>query len=375
MQRRKFLEKHGIDAYIIHDTTENPSLLYAAGTEFPDPVTYIIKPGETVLAVSPLEHSRAKQEASADRVINTANYREHNEKGDTLVNLLKGLELVEIGVPKEFPVGKARELQEEGLSVKPVEDPYREERREKTSDEIEYLETAQQATEKAMKHVKEVLESSSVKDGTLFHDERPLTSSRMKKEIRELLVAKNCTVPEETIVAAGEQSPQPHRTGSGSLKPGQPIIVDIFPRHRNSYFGDMTRTFCKGEPSEKLLEMHRAVKEALEASLETVEAGRDASQVYGKACDVLEEHGFSTLRSNTETGSGFMHSLGHGVGLELHEEPRLSDESVELAEGNVVTVEPGLYIPGFGGVRIEEMIVVEENGYRNLNSMGRGFRV
>jgi Xaa-Pro aminopeptidase len=159
--------------------------------------------------------------------------------------------------------------------------------------------------------------------------------------------------------------------GSGPIAPGEPIVLDLFPRDRETgCYADMTRTFVVGTPPDELVEYHRAVKEVLDRSLEAIEPGKDGSELNRLASEQFEARGYRTLLSK-EPGEvlleGFFHSLGHGVGLEVHELPVLGRvPGQELVAGDVVTVEPGLYRQGFGGCRLEDLVLVTENGAENL---------
>ena len=158
-----------------------------------------------------------------------------------------------------------------------------------------------------------------------------------------------------------------HERGSGPLPAGEPIIVDIFPRDKGTrYHGDLTRTFCRGEPDETVREWYDLTAEAKAAALDAIEPGVTGAAVHGAACDVYEDAGWPTLRADPTAETGYIHSTGHGVGLEVHELPRLAPDGGELAPGHVVTVEPGLYDPAVGGVRIEDLVVVTEDGSENL---------
>ncbi|MFP4038858.1 MAG: M24 family metallopeptidase [Candidatus Nanohaloarchaea archaeon] len=376
------LEEKGLDAYLIRDDASNPGLYYATKFDAPDPVVYLYTPDKDLLLVSPLEYSRAEEEASVDEVVKTSRYRE----GDTRENVdareqifrafLEDQEIEGIGVPGDFPLKLAEDLRDT-QRLETVKDHIMEKRKLKTGEELENIREAQKATEKAMEHARSVLKEAEIQGEGLIYREEKLTSELLKREIKHFLIDEDCSVPEETIAASGKDAAKPHATGSGAIRPGEPVIIDIFPRHDSKYFGDMTRTFVKGEPDEEVREMYEAVTEAYEKSLKVLSTGSgvEASELYGEACDVLEEHGFSTLRSDPDTDSGFIHSLGHAVGLELHEPPRLSGNSEKLEEGMVLTVEPGLYVPGVGGVRVEDMVVVKDDGFEKLNSMGRGLEV
>jgi Xaa-Pro aminopeptidase len=211
-----------------------------------------------------------------------------------------------------------------------------------------------------------LIESATVIEGVLHHDGDPLTSERVRREIELTLVREGCAL-DETIVACGADAANPHDRGSGPLYADESIVVDIFPRDTETrYHADMTRTFVKGEPSGTLQEWFDLTDEARSAALDAVEPGVTGAAVHEAVCDVYEDAGLPTLRTDPETETGFIHSTGHGVGLDVHERPQVSPDGAELEPGNVVTIEPGLYDPDVGGVRIEDLIVVTEDGYENL---------
>jgi len=193
------------------------------------------------------------------------------------------------------------------------------------------------------------------------------------------LLRHNCAA-DGTIAAGGPQGADPHERGHGPLKAGESIIVDIFPRDLSTrYYADMTRTFVKGEPNEGLQKMYDAVLESQEAALSMIKAGINGRDVHRKVADILHEAGYKTNVHDQEPGKplteGFFHGTGHGVGLEIHEAPRIAPVDEELIPGDVVSVEPGVYDPEVGGVRIEDLVVVNEDGCRNLTSYPKEFVV
>jgi Xaa-Pro aminopeptidase len=218
-----------------------------------------------------------------------------------------------------------------------------------------------------MARAEELLRTATVADdGTLRHDRDPLTSERVAESIEVTLLREGCAL-DETIVACGSDAADPHDRGSGPLAAGESIIVDIFPRDKaTGYHSDMTRTFVKGEASDELRAWHDVTDEARAAALSAVEPGATGTEVHDVVCDVYESAGHPTLRSDPSTETGFIHSTGHGVGLDVHELPRVSPGGGELEPGHVITIEPGLYDPAVGGVRIEDIVVVTEDGHENL---------
>jgi Xaa-Pro aminopeptidase len=176
-------------------------------------------------------------------------------------------------------------------------------------------------------------------------------------------------------VACGEEGCDPHNQGSGPLAPDQPIIIDVFPRDtRSRYFADITRTVVKGRASAQVRRMYEAVAAGQAAALADIRDGVAADMVHRKVQATLEGFGFRTGEENGRM-QGFFHGTGHGLGLEIHELPRVSKLPVALRSGHVVTVEPGLYYPGHGGVRIEDVVVVTGTGCRNLTTYPKTLEV
>jgi Xaa-Pro aminopeptidase len=235
----------------------------------------------------------------------------------------------------------------------------------KTPEEIEKIRQAQRVNEKGMKKAVDMIKKSTVRDGVLYYGEKPLTSELLQREI-ELVFIRNGHDATDTITAAGPRSADPHFTGEGPVRANEPIVIDIFPFGKKSrYFADMTRTVVKGRPSKEIKKMYDLTLEAQEIALGAIREGVTGKSVNDLVCDFYEKHGYGTTRTKAKTG--YIHSVGHGVGLEIHEGPRLGESgTAPLRAGMVVTVEPGLYDPKVGGVRIEDMVVVTKDGCENL---------
>ena len=372
-----------------HDAT----VYYLSGFLAPDPVICLRAADKRYLVVSALEYGRAEKEAPVDELISfdelelTRLARELKSGARAFAaataKLLQklGAEGSPVTVPPHFGVAYADELRARGFKIEPNGRHFADLRRVKTQEEISHIEEAQRATEEACAHAVGILKESEVAGGgTLRWRGETLTSELLRAEIEVEILRSGCTADEGTITAGGAQAADPHERGSGPLKAGEAIILDIFPRSQESrYYADMTRTFVKGEPRDELEKMYDAVLEAQETALSMIRAGVNGRDVHDKVSDILHERGYKTSKHAQQPGEplteGFFHGTGHGVGLELHESPRISTVDEELRAGDVVTVEPGLYEPGVGGVRIEDLVVVTEDGCRNLTNYPKELRV
>jgi Xaa-Pro aminopeptidase len=200
-------------------------------------------------------------------------------------------------------------------------------------------------------------------------DGEPLTCERIKRVIEDVF-ADHEVEGSDMIVAHGPQTAVGHNMGSGQIAPNEPIVFDLFPRDKaTGCYSDMTRTYVVGEPSDEVKEWHALVKRALETSTAEVKPGVNGTALFQQVCDQFHEAGYKT-QLNKEPGEvledGFIHSLGHGVGLEVHELPSLGRSGHDLVPGDVVTIEPGLYRSGHGGVRLEDIVLVTKDGYEVL---------
>ncbi|WP_144798843.1 M24 family metallopeptidase [Halorubrum depositum] len=380
------------DGYLLDASQEDANQLYLSGFTGPDPFLTLYADGEVHVLVSGLEYGRAKAEAAADTVERHADYDYEyggrEERYDMYADFVRDKGVESVSMPPRGPVGTADAMRERGVDVAvDGDDLLREVRAVKTDEEVEAIRDAQRANEAAMRAAEELLASADVagegdgadgdaEPGTLLlADGEPLTSERVAEEIEVTLLRHGCAL-DETIVAGGAQAADPHDRGSGPLRANEAIIIDIFPRSKaTKYNADMTRTFCVGEPPAALREWYDLTERALAAALDAVEPGATGEDVHAAACEVYEEAGEPTFRTDPETETGFIHSTGHGIGLDVHESPRLASGGGELEPGHVVTVEPGLYDPDVGGVRIEDLVVVTEDGYENLTEYPIAFEV
>jgi Xaa-Pro aminopeptidase len=372
-----------------HDATA----YYLSGFLAPDPVICLWAAGKRYLAVSALEYGRAEKQAPVDELVSfdeleltrlakelKSGARAFAAATAKLLQKL-GADDSPVAVPPHFGVAYADELRGRGYNIEPNGRLFADLRRVKTQEEISHIEEAQRAIEEVCARAVEILREAEVADGgTLRWRGETLTSELLRSEMEVELLRRGCAADEGTIAAGGPQAADPHERGSGPLKAGEAIILDIFPRSQaGRYYADMTRTFVKGEPDDELERMYDAVLEAQETALSMIRAGVNGRDVHDKVSDILHEKGYKTGKHDQRPGEplteGFFHGTGHGVGLEVHEAPRVSTVDEELRAGDVVTVEPGLYEPGTGGVRIEDLVVVTEDGCRNLTNSPKEFRL
>lgn len=358
--------------FLLHgDSYVDQDLFYATGF-LGEPLTYV---SDGTLLVPEMERSRAEEESGAERVVtlDDLGYGEKREGSgkweayaDCVEELLDDAGIDGVAVPPGLPALLYGHLSR-SRSLEIDEDLLVEERRTKSRDEVAGVEAAVSAAEAAIGMARKLVAEAEARDGELRVDGEPLTAERLRREMEHVLVDRGCSAV-DMIAAPGEESRKPHWRGSGPIREGEPVVVDVFPRHRESrYCGDMTRTILRGD-GPRVEEMHRAVVEALEAAEEAAAPGEACSEVHAAAAGKLEEEGFET-----DDGEGFVHSVGHGVGLDVHEPPRLSEESDDvLREGDIFTLEPGLYYEGVGGVRVEDTFVARGDGCRSLSGSDRG---
>jgi Xaa-Pro aminopeptidase len=360
------IAKSGASAYCLFASSNDPDMRYLTHFVTHDPVPVIKKSGEKPIMILPLmEADRAERESIAQSITRQqAGYQEiiATEKDPYRITaaLIHRYTDGAVIVPPGFPLALARALEQDGPVILDEHATVAQMRSQKNSIEISQISAVQRAVEEAMDLAVNLIRRSTVQNGKLWYDDVVLSSERLRHVIHSTLLAHDCTA-QDTIVACGEETAMPHCTGEGSLQANQPIVIDIFPRSEKSgYYADMTRTVSKGEPSQKVCELFKAVREAELLGEKEISTGVSGAECHQKVKDFFEQQGF---RTDTE---GFIHSLGHGVGLEVHEQPSLSPSGGELKEGHVVTVEPGLYYRGIGGVRIENMGVVTSHGFDRL---------
>ena len=361
---------------------QDSNLYYATRFIAPDPFIYFEIKGERLMVMSDLEMDRARTQASVDRVLSYSEIeqkaKKQGMKSPTTIDIvhvvLKESKIRRLLVPANFPFIYAMRLQELGYGLKPKRDPFYEQRVVKSAEEVRSIELSQRATEEAVASAHDLLRQAIIRGGELWCDGAALTSERVKQLINVKLMERNC-VAQHTIVAGGEQACDPHNEGSGPLPAHRSIIFDVFPRSATSrYFADMSRTVIRGTASSELKRLYGIVKDAQEDAIGKIKDGADGMKIHQGICARFEKAGYKTGLVNGRM-QGFFHGTGHGVGLDIHEAPRISRTGSFLQEGHVVTVEPGLYYPGLGAVRIEDMVLVTKDGCRNLTNFPKVFEL
>ena len=367
------------DVLILGDTIRSPEARHEVPIAIPDPILYIERDGERHAVVGSFEVSRvaalggavtphAPEEFGYDDFFDQG-FPRHEALLQVWVRAAQELGVREAVVPPTFGVELADSLRAEGIEVAADRDFFVGRRRAKNEAELAGIRRAQTAAEAGMRVGVELLRRASIEGDAVLLDGEPLTCERLKADVEAAFTAHECTA-DEFIVSHGPQTAVGHDMGSGAIRAHEPIVFDLFPRDRETgCFADMTRTFVVGTPSDELREYHRLVKEALDRSLAATRPGETGDALMRLVSDLFHEHGHKTplhKEPGEVLADGFFHSLGHGVGLEVHEAPSLGRNGEVLRPGDVVTLEPGLYRSGYGGVRLEDLVLVTEDGHENL---------
>jgi Xaa-Pro aminopeptidase len=358
---------------IVAASETDPDMLYATKFWAPDPFIFLERNGKRTLVLSDLEIDRGRKQAEADEFIMFSEIeREVQGKSKNspayekvLARFLKKRGVKAATVPANFPLRYAEELAANKIRLRATNGFFWPQREAKSDREVEMMERALRITEKGLKRAIEVLKASKPGSGKrLRWNGKTLTSEMLRAEIDSAILREG-GIPTGTIVAGGDQACDPHERGFGPLYADSLIILDVFPRDaKTGYFGDMTRTVLRGRASDAQRKLWETVKAGQALALRRVKAGIDGMTVHKAIQELFAKRGFPTeVRKGRRVG--FFHGTGHGLGLEIHEHPRL--QKVVLKDRQVLTVEPGLYYPGLGGVRIEDVVLVTKTGCRILS--------
>ena len=366
---------------IISESERGADMLHATGFRAPDPFVYLQSRGKSSILLSDLEFDRGCSEAAVDEVVsssalaNKIAIKSGNKPGAVAViaSFLKSRGGNRPLVPADFPIGLAWELKEHGVEVTPVPGMFRPERQIKTPQEITMMTEATRITEKGMARAFEVLRASSIGPRRILRwGGGTLTAEKLRIEIETAILRAGGIPAGNSIVACGELACDPHERGHGPLKADRLIILDLFPRSaRSGYYGDLTRTVVRGRATEDQRRLWEICLLGQKLAIGSLQPGVDGGAIHREVTRFFTDNGYPTKRvGDDESGrggrwSGFFHGTGHGLGLDLHEEPRFG--SAKLKSGQVFTIEPGLYIPGIGGVRHEDVALITQGGSRLLS--------
>jgi Xaa-Pro aminopeptidase len=370
------------DVLIHSDTHRSAALRHELPLGLLDPFSYFEVGGRRVVVISSMEAGRIAEVAPDVEVIDpyelgldeliARGLRWHDLESELCARAAARLGARRLVVPAALPVAVADRLRADGIEVVPDEPEFIRRRRSKNTSEVEGVRRAQAAADAGMAAAAELLRAATARDGVLAHDGEVLTSEAVRARIRDVCAELGAPAGEDIIVAGGAAGASGHEQGTGPLPAGVPVIVDIWPRdERSGCYSDMTRTFVAGGlAADDVARWHSLARTALDRVFDELRPGVTGQELFAAACDVYEEAGEPTQRTKAEGEAlrdGFFHSLGHGVGLEVHEEPSLGRTGADpLVAGDVVAVEPGCYRHGYGGVRLEDLALVTEDGYERL---------
>lgn len=349
-------------------SSHNADQLYFGQVSVPDAFISFTSGRKKCAVVNGLEFGRVKRDSAFDLVFPLEDLLQQAKKrypdrkitaAEVIATLAREHGIKQFVVPEDFPAGLATRLTQLDVAIEVADGPIFPQREIKSDAEAAAIREGNRCSAAGIAAAEKVLRASTIKGGKLYHEGAVLTSERLKMAI-EIACIEAGSVSIDTIAAGGDQACDPHHRGSGPLRPNELIIVDVFPRVTASgFYGDMTRTFLKGRASEAQRALVASVREAQLAALKTIKAGVNGKKVHEEVTAVFTRAGYETKR--TEQGSiGFFHGTGHGLGLEIHEPPRMNSSDYRLKRGSVVTVEPGLYYPGLGGCRIEDVVQVTD---------------
>jgi Xaa-Pro aminopeptidase len=382
------LAEKGAEALLLYsESFKNANMYYLTKFLAPDPFIFLKKVNaEPVIVVNQMEYPRAQKQSIVKDVKSYFDYKylevvktakePHLGTMKFIANVAKkelGAD-TKICVPHNFPAIAADVLREENLTIKPIFNVVEKARETKDADEIDEVKAVQAVAEEVTAEAIDLIANADVgANGTLIVEKEPLTVGKVKMFFGHKFLNHGCVIEEDIIVACGSKGSDPHYFGDpqDKLKANQPIILDIYPRNvQKRYWTDMTRTIVKGKASDKVKKMFNAVLEARNVSIDAIQAGALGSDIYDVCCDVLEKAGYETTRGGKQITRGLTHGLGHGVGLEIHEGPSMNElYNFPLKEYSLVTVEPGVYDPDVGGLRIEDIVEVTKARCNNLTKM------
>lgn len=372
------------DVLLIGDSERSTELRQEVGVPVGDPFVYAEVDGRRVAIVWSIEGERIAEVEPGIEIVPSESFTVEDiiEEVDDVydvwpaqcVRYVRSLGLRSAVVPGTFPLGVAEALRADGVELTVDQGHFDDRRRVKSPRQLDGIRAAQAAAEAGMAAVAAALRRSQPGSGGRVLDGAPLTCERLRRLATDAFGEHGCR-GDDLVAARGAQAANGHDTGSGRVGNDDVVLCDFFPRHVESgCFGDMTRTFRVGAPDETIAAWHRDCLEALELAISLVRPGADGSELNRVVCSFFEERGHPTTLSHPDgepLRDGFFHALGHGVGLDLHEAPGMGRVGQVLVAGDVVALEPGLYRQGWGGVRVEDVVVVTDEGCEVLGSFPR----
>jgi len=368
------IKKVPLSRLLISESERGADMLYATGFRAPDDFIYLEHHGKKIILLSDLELDRGRREAHVDEVMSwshlakevASELKKEPSNTQVIAAFLKKQYAFHVIVPHNFSLSLARSLEESGITLETKEGLFFPQRAIKTSEEIKFLERAMHITETGMARAMEILKQTKIgKEHQLLWHRKPLTSERLREEIEGTLYRAGGIPQGDSIIAGGLQACDPHERGHGTLYAHQMIIIDLFPRDAKSgYYGDLTRTVLRGKASQAQYHLWNTCLEGQEIALKQIQPKASGGKIHHTVEKFFTKKGYPTEQKEGRW-SGFFHGTGHGLGLELHEEPRFG--KAILKAGHVFTIEPGLYIPALGGVRHEDVIAVTPAGYQLLS--------
>jgi len=359
------MKKCGADAFVHYATGEDADMRYLTRFVMHDSFVFFKRRRQPGTIIVPhMEAERASRESTATVMTRTQaglpdiTKKEKNPWKAT-AQMIAGQAGKTLLVSPELPAALLRALEDHGRVIVD-EGTVGQVREKKSPEEIRLMQEVQKKTERAMALGISLISHAIVRKDILYHNSVPLTSELVRVAMHKQLMDEGCRAV-ETIISCGEDTAFPHIIGSGPLKPHAPIVIDMFPRDEaTGYYADMTRTVSKGKPDTQIAEMYEAVREAQQIGISKIKAGLAGAEAHNAVVDYFKSRGYE---SDTR---GFIHNLGHGVGLQVHELPTVGPSGAVLEAGSVVTVEPGLYYPGVGGVRLEDMGAVRAGKFADF---------
>jgi Xaa-Pro aminopeptidase len=369
---------------MLADSERDADMLYAVGMFAPDPLLYLSIRGKSYLVLNDFETGRARRCAPHCHVLALSqitkrlrrNGIETPDWADVIGSVLHQRGVRKVLVPDHFPFALARKLRNRNIKLRVKEGDFFPKRQIKSAQEVKKISAALMMAEVGLSEAIQTLKNAKIgKNRRLLFHNVPLTSEKLRAII-DTAVLQAGGISRHTIVAGGRQACDPHECGSGPLRANEPIIIDIFPRsQKTGYYGDISRTVVKGRASDGVRRLFHAVARAQDLAFRKIKVGVTCSEAHTAVCEFFEREGYLTRRRNGHM-EGFFHGTGHGLGLEIHETPRIGPHSDDpLLPGQIVSIEPGLYYPELGGVRLEDVAHLSAKRTRNLTKFEKVLEV